>query len=193
MCIPEIETKLKGFSTFQTQAFPVTPIFGGGEFGAGVGFKLQFSFYVKWAFLLHPGESRQQVIKVAKSYLACRPPWTISLFWGVGRGDIQTWLFLTMWIALLTQLKIWRSNQDGDNNRWILGSSFSVQKHFCLSWIFFIFETRWIINTFLTGLLKFLIILKFFWAGFLLPIGRRHSPFTKYSDGHFYFSHGVLI
>lgn len=91
-----------------------------------------------------PVGSRQEAIKVVKSYLAWRP-WTISFLW---RAPFKLHSFLPCGSS---QLKIWRSNQDGDNNRWILGSSFSVQKHFCLSWIFCIFETRWIINTFWVG------------------------------------------
>lgn len=41
-----IKTKLKGFSTFQTQAYP-----WGSEVGAGVGFSLQFSFMWNELFL----------------------------------------------------------------------------------------------------------------------------------------------
>lgn len=51
MCIPEIETKLKGFSTFQTQAFAIIPVLGRGEFGAGVGFSLQVLFLCEMSCL----------------------------------------------------------------------------------------------------------------------------------------------
>lgn len=78
MCIPEIETKLKGFSTFQTQAFAIIPILGRGEFGAGVGYSLQVLFLCEMSCLAP--SLWEEAIKVAKSYLAWRP-WTISLLW----------------------------------------------------------------------------------------------------------------
>lgn len=51
MCIPEIETKLNGFSTFQTQAFTIISVLGRGEFGAGVGFSLQVLFLCEMSCL----------------------------------------------------------------------------------------------------------------------------------------------
>lgn len=145
MCIPEIETKLKGIFTFQTQAFFHLSLYlEEGRLELGGGIQSAILFYVKWAVLLHPCGKQTRSDKVAKSDLACRP-WPIFLFLGGACLD----LILSYHVDPCCQLKIWRSSQDGDNNWWIVGSDFSVQKYiFVLVGYFVFLRPRWIIDTF---------------------------------------------